>query len=208
MTDIKANDWSNSGIKAFWGEIAPCDHCVQIYETEKCFLDTLEGFVSTGLLDGECVAVIGTATHIEALNARLMNNNFNLEALISDKQYLPLDARQVLSKFMKDGWPDEVLFLRTVEEILDVARQRNRKLRAFGEMVAILWEQGHSGATVYLENLWHRFQTKHQMSLYCAYPKSGFTQNAMDSIAEICKAHSKILDGTTQASTEVYYKTS
>ena len=26
--------WENSNIQAFWGEIAPCDHLIQIYESD------------------------------------------------------------------------------------------------------------------------------------------------------------------------------
>jgi hypothetical protein len=29
------------GARIFWGEIAPCDHLVQIYEEEGAFLDAL-----------------------------------------------------------------------------------------------------------------------------------------------------------------------
>jgi hypothetical protein len=28
----KVNEWENSNVQIFWGEIAPCDHLVQIYE--------------------------------------------------------------------------------------------------------------------------------------------------------------------------------
>jgi hypothetical protein len=35
--------------EVFWGEIAPCDHLVQIYEQEAAFMDSLEGFVGGGI---------------------------------------------------------------------------------------------------------------------------------------------------------------
>jgi hypothetical protein len=35
-------------IEAFWGEIAPSEHLVQIYESDSAFTDTLEGFVAGG----------------------------------------------------------------------------------------------------------------------------------------------------------------
>src|SRR5688500_19228341 len=53
-----------------------------------------------------------------------------------------------------------------------------RSVRAFGEMVAVLWANGHNGATVRLEHLWHAFCQSEAFSLFCAYPKTGFTQDA------------------------------
>lgn len=72
-------------------------------------------------------------------------------------------------------------------------------------MVAVLWEQGHNGATVQLENLWHKLHAIDNFSLYCAYPKSGFTRSSKASLEEICKVHSKIIDGQNRPSTEIYY---
>ncbi len=55
----------------FWGEIAPCEHVVQIYENDENFLDLLSGFVSGGVNAGECAVVIATAAHLAALDQRL-----------------------------------------------------------------------------------------------------------------------------------------
>jgi hypothetical protein len=60
-----------NGSPIFWGEIAPCEHLVQIYADQGVFLDSLEGFVSGGLLAGEGVIVIGTRAHLIALEQRL-----------------------------------------------------------------------------------------------------------------------------------------
>ena len=66
---------------------------------------------------------------------------------------------------------------------------------AAGEMVAILWARGHTGATVRLEHLWHRLCATESFTLFCAYPKIGFTQDGPASIREICAAHSAVVPG-------------
>jgi len=43
-TDI-SNEWQQSTSHVFWGEIAPSDHLVQIYENDDVILDSLQGFV-------------------------------------------------------------------------------------------------------------------------------------------------------------------
>ena len=203
---LQTNDWKNSNIQVFWGEVAPCDHVVQIYENDKFFLDSLEGFAGCSLLSGNSVIIIATKPHLEDLNKRLLRQNFDLGNLIRSDQYIGIDAEKALANFMLNGWPDERLFNEYISELVLRAKGNNRKVQAFGEMVALLWEQGLIGATVQLERLWHQFHSCNPFSLFCAYPKSGFTQNASHSIDEICSIHSKIIDGENHPSTEIYYK--
>lgn len=205
---IKENNWLKSNIQDFWGEIAPCDHLLQIYDNDLVFLSSLEGFAGSGFLAGDSVIIIATTAHINALNERLIHQGFDLNKLINEKKYIPLDAEKTLSKFMINNWPDEVLFVDFVRGLMKTAKQNNRKVRAFGEMVALLWAKGNNGATVRLEYLWNEFCAKEGFCLFCAYPKTGFTQSATDSLQHICSAHSKIISGETGASTEIIYKCS
>lgn len=198
--------WQNSNIQVFWGEIAPCDHLVQVYDNDKIFLDTLEGFVGSGFLAGDSVIIIASASHLNALNKRLRKHAFNLDSLIKSDQYIPLEAEETLSKLLVKNWPDEQLFSNLISQLIERAGKNDRKIRAFGEMVAILWEQGHNGATVQLENLWNQLHHKKPFQLFCAYPKSGFTQCANHSIEQICQTHSKVINGSARPSTEIYFR--
>jgi len=182
-----------SGTKVFWGEVAPCDHFVQIYEDEEAFLDTLEGFVSGGLKSGDSVILIATDAHLQVLEQRLRNEGLDLETAQSQDQYIALVADKVLDWFMVNSWPDDDLFTKVISELLSRAQKNDRKVRAFGEMVAILWARGENAATVRLEYLWQNLCQREGFSLFCAYPKIGFTQNATESISQICAAHSKVV---------------
>ena len=199
-------EWETSNIQVFWGEIAPCDHLVQVYENEKIFLDTLEGFAGTGFLANDSVVIIATSNHLDELNARLRSQGFDLNALTAADQYIPIDAEDLLSILLVDGWIDEGIFNSFISDIVNRAKQRNGKVRAFGEMVAVLWGQGNCGATVQLENLWNQLHGKSPFTLFCAYPKTGFTKSASDSIDIICKQHGKVIDGYARPSTAIYYK--
>jgi hypothetical protein len=206
MSVVTSEYWQSSSLQVFWGELAPCDHIVQIYENDKIFLDSLEGFVGSGLLAGDAVIIIATTEHLVAIEKRLKKQGFNMDKLASSDQYIGLDADETLSKFMVNDWPDEDLFMELVTTLFKRAQQNNRKVRAFGEMVALLWKQGLNGATVQLENLWTRFQKKDEFTLFCAYPKVGFTQDMHASMDLICCQHSKVIDGGPRPSTEIYYK--
>jgi hypothetical protein len=208
MYSLKNNneEWAASSNEVFWGEIAPCEHVVQIYENDESFLDLLTGFVGDGINGSECAVVIATAAHLTALEQRLAALGHSVPSLISQVQYIPLDAEETLSKFMVNDWPDENLFNKVITEVIVKARGNNRKVRAFGEMVAILWAKGQVGATVRLEHLWNKFCENEAFSLFCAYPESGFTQDAAESVMHICSAHTKMITSVAKGKADVFYK--
>ncbi|MES2733996.1 MAG: MEDS domain-containing protein [Bacteroidota bacterium] len=192
--------------KVFWGELAPCDHIVQIYENDDVFLDLLEGFIGDGINEGDSVIVIATDVHLQAIQDRLMAHAVRVDILISESQYIPLNAEETLSKFMVNGWPDETLFLELITELTAKSRVKNRQVRAFGEMVALLWAKGHCGATVQLEHLWNKFCKTESLRLFCAYPKAGFTQEATTSLQTICETHSKVITDFNRSTTDIFYQ--
>jgi hypothetical protein len=208
METLKMNNdgWTQSSHQIFWGELAPCEHVVQIYENDDVFLDLLNGYVSGGIDEGDSVVVIATASHLRLLNDRLTKAGLDVFKLINSSQYIPLDAEETLSKFMVNGWPDENLFNHVVNEVLVKAKRGRRHVRAFGEMVAILWAKGQVGATVRLEHLWNKFCENEILCLFCAYPKSGFTQDAAESVMHICGAHSKMIASAGKGGTDIFYK--
>jgi hypothetical protein len=201
-----SNGWQHSKTDVFWAEIAPCDHVVQIYETDTVFLDALAGFVGGGINAGDCCIVIATEAHLNSLEERLTAYGIHIQALRADNRYIPLNAEETLACFMVDGWPDEALFMTTISEVINKNRTNNRKIRAFGEMVALLWAQGLNGATVHLEHLWNKYCEKEKLCLFCAYPKSGFTGDINDSFQHICSAHSIMIEGAQQQLTDIFYR--
>jgi hypothetical protein len=110
----------------------------------------------------------------------------------------------------RDGgiWPDDARFTHVIGNLLTRARwggtfppRSERGVRAFGEMVAVLWAQGCTGATVYLEHLWNRLRDgdpegvdgRSGFPLFCAYPRIGTTQDALKSMHEICACHTQVI---------------
>jgi len=176
----------------FWGLMPPCEHMVQIYQDEDTFLENLEGFVAGGLMNGEGVIVIATAPHLAALEDRLREGPYSLNEARAHNQYFGLEANETLARFMVDGRPDDSLFQTLLQDLMPRVRQGGRRVRAFGEMVAVLWEQGNKEAVFRLEHLWQDVCEREKFSLFCAYPKSGFTLDAETSIQEICAAHSRL----------------
>jgi hypothetical protein len=194
MVSKKTIDRNNSSTEIYWSEIPPCDHTVHIYEDDALFLKLLHSFVVTGIRQDEGVILVATKPHLLALEKMLVADSIDMFTLKVNNRLILLDAEETLARFMVNGWPDEILFNHLISSLLDRARGgKKRRVRAFGEMVAVLWAQGFAGATVALEHHWDKLCKTEQFCLFCAYPKSGFTQDAHSSIDDICKAHSRVL---------------
>ena len=94
---------------------------------------------------------------------------------------------------MVNDWPDDQLFADFVAELIARAQIGERRVRAFGELVALMWARGQVAATVRLEFLWHQLCHKKSFSLFCAYPKAGFTEDPLKSLDLIRATHSRII---------------
>lgn len=183
---------NNQSPNDFWAEMSACEHFVQIYEADDVFMDTLAGFIGGALRQEDGAVVIATPTHRKALDRRLIVMGFDVNSAKRTGQFLSIDAEETLAKFMSDGWPNEERFKQVVRDILTQAGSGGRRVRAFGEMVALMWAKGYCEATVRLEHLWHQLCEGESFALFCAYPKSGFTEDPADSIARVCAQHSKV----------------
>jgi hypothetical protein len=178
-----------------WAQIAPSEHFVQIYAADSTFLDSLEAFVAAGLRNNEAVIVIITPIHRISLELRLRTAGFDLGRATEEDRYIVLDAARTLGRFIMRGWPDEILFRQVVEGLLERAGKDGRRVRAFGEMVVLLWDEGHTGATICLERLWHSLCQERSFPLFCAYPQASFDDVKDLSARQICAAHSKVIAG-------------
>jgi hypothetical protein len=197
--------WQQSRSDIFWGEIAPCDHVVQVYDNESILIDSLAGFVGGGINAGDSCVVIATPLHLQQLESKLTDFGVHPHSLKGER-YFPLDAEETLSKFMVDGQPNEYLFNETISTVLAKAGFRKRRIRAFGEMVALLWDKGLTDATVELEKLWNKFCAQKSFCLFCAYSKSSFGQYIGEPPSHICGTHSKLIDGSKNQLANITYR--
>lgn len=190
---LSTSEQNPSPVRVFWGEIAPSDHIAHFYEDEESFLLTLAGFIAEALNKEESAIVIATPRHLAGLEQRLEKCQLDLAGALLDERYIALDAETTLAGFMRRDWPDDQLFEEMIGNLIRRASKKGRGVRAFGEMVALLWGKGQREATIRLEYLWNSFCQNYGFSLLCSYPKAGFTKDPQQSIAEICGHHSRYL---------------
>lgn len=207
MKNVKNGSWSISKTETFWKEIAPGEHVLQIYEDTEVFINTLAAFVGTGINAGESVVIIADPQHSRLLEEKLKEHVVHLETLVSGNRFIVQNAEDTLKEFMVDGFPDQEKFIESISATISRARgTENRKVRAFGEMVALLWDRGDREATLRLEQFWDRLCKKEKISLFCAYPRDIFNGPLHKHIGHICNSHSKIIRDTEKPLTEVMYQ--
>lgn len=178
-----------------WGDGRPSDHLVQFYETDDFLLQSVGDFIGSGLGAGAAGLVIATPAHRAALAQRLQANGLDLARAQAQGRYRALDAEETLTQFMVDGLPDPQRFAQVVGREITRARGKWRDIRIFGEMVALLWEQGNMTAALRLEALWEELRgTAAPFALLCAYPIALFGGSAQtDLFTQMCALHSHVV---------------
>jgi hypothetical protein len=170
------------------------NHIAQIYQDDFFLCQSVGVYIKTGLRRGEAVVLVSTPVHIASFCQDLRKNGFNPEALESSGQLTILDAAETLSSFLVNGDPDRERFMRIVGGVIKKAGENFPRVRAFGEMVNLLWEVGELPKAVVLEELWNDLAKTHAFSLFCAYVMDNFNPMIHDGpLQNVCKTHSHLI---------------
>ena len=151
------------------------------------------GFVAEGLIRGHPAIIVATLEHRHAIAQQLTTMGFDIEQFKARGDLFIVDAREMLATFMVDGMPDAERFEESVLPLLDHAR-RDRSgcvIRAYGEMVDVLWKDGMEAAAIRLEMLWNQLATSRTFSLMCGYAMGSFYKNA--GFNDICSQHTHVV---------------
>jgi hypothetical protein len=151
----------------------PHSHLVQLYDADiGALFANVGAYASEGLHAGDGVIMIATAEHRSAFVAAIAALGADPDAAVDAGRLVLLDAEATLARFMVDGQPDWALFEATIAPALRTLRERagGTHVRAYGEMVGILWQAGQYAAAIQLETFWNRLIEAGGFDLFCAYP--------------------------------------
>lgn len=168
-------------------------HAVRFYENKESLCRIVAEFLGEGFASKQSGLVIATPEHRAAVLQELRDRHFDVDQMQTAGDLMMLDAREVLSSFMRDGTPDAGLFKTSVTAALvRISRRReDRTVRAYGEMVDVLWQDGSTVAAVRLEVLWNQLAMTHDFSLLCGYSMGNFYKDA--GIEDICGQHTHVV---------------
>jgi hypothetical protein len=148
-----------------------------------------------GALEAGGVAiVIATAGHRRAFEGRLRSAGVDLAAATERGTYQAFDAEDTVRRFMAEQAPDAADFDRVIGGVIARACSSGRPVRAYGEMVALLWANGQVNAAIELEELWNELGRRYPFALFCAYPVHAVVGGEnLDAFAEVCRLHREVV---------------
>jgi anti-sigma regulatory factor (Ser/Thr protein kinase) len=170
----------------------PRGHVVQFYDCHDVLVETVGNYLANGLRDGDIAVIIATPEHAAAFVEELGDAGLDAEAAARSGRLVVLDAAETLASFMDDDRPDAAAFDAVIGNVLRAASGGGRRVRAYGEMVALLWERGNVAGAMELEDLWNELGSRVAFSLFCAYPSQP-TDGDGDAFNHVCHAHSAVL---------------
>ena len=132
---------------------------------------TVGRYLADGLAAGEGAVVIATESHRDAFLDELLTLGVDPAAALAARRLVLLDAHDAMARFVVEGQPDRELFEAVVRPVLSGLRARcPAGVRAYGEMVGVLWEAGRFAAAIRLEEFWNALLGEGGLDLFCAYP--------------------------------------
>jgi hypothetical protein len=171
----------------------PCDHLVQVYGDDPHLVGVVAEFVHAGLERHEAAVLIATPTHVDLVTERLTTLGVDVPAALAAGRVLFLDAALTLAQLLVDGAPDRRRFQSVLQAALGHVRSSAcRGVRAFGEMVDLLWHRS-AEATLALEQLWNEAIREEKVSLLCAYRMDPFDRNVQPILRRVTHCHSHML---------------
>ena len=171
-------------------------HVVQFYGHEEELADRVAGYLLGALQHDGAAVVIATAAHRRAFEGRLTRAGVDLAAAARAGTYRTLDAGDTVRALTTGGQLDRGAFDRVIGGLIADAGQGERPVRAYGEMVALLWDAGLVNDAVQLEEMWGSLGLSHSFSLFCSYPARSVTGDGhLEAFAEVCRLHGSVVGG-------------
>ena len=167
-------------------------HVVQFYGHAEELAERVTGYLLEALAGGGVAIVVATAAHRREFETRLTQAGVDLAAAREGGGYLALDARETLCQFMPGGRLDAAAFDRVIGGLIAQAGAAGRPVRAYGEMVALLWDDGLVSAAAELEAKWDELGRRHCFSLFCGYRADSVTDD-VDAFVRVCRLHQEVV---------------
>ena len=168
-------------------------HGVQFYADDAFLCDVVAGFLFEGLKTSRPAIVIATPAHRAMIADELKARAIDVDHCVRTGALHLLDAKETLARFMVNGMPDAGRFHAAIGPLLREAAgaPHPRMIRAYGEMVDVLWQAGNIDAAIHLEVIWNELAMTHNFALLCGYSEHHVPGPL--SVQNVCNQHTHVL---------------
>jgi hypothetical protein len=181
-------------------------HVVQFYEDDSFLAERVAEVIADAVAAGGSGLVIATGEHRASIDQALERKGVHAPWAEEAGPYRSLDAAEMLSRLMVADRLDRDRFEQVVGGAIATlhASRPSGRVHVFGEMVALLWAEGHAALALELEELWIGLARSHSFSLVCAYPVRGFADNddGNRAIRAIASLHDEVMPEQSESLVE------
>ncbi len=176
-------------------EISSEDHVVQFYGDDAELVAGVAPYLAAAARSGGAAIIIATDAHRRAFASALAREGIDLAHAQAAGQLLSCDAAETLAGIVDHaGAIDETAFRREIGGLVRAALRSGRPVRAYGEMVALLWGAGDVLGAIELERLWNELARELTFSLFCSYRSDTVSGSEhAEALHHICHQHSVVL---------------
>ena len=180
-------------------EVEPQQHAVIVVVGDEELVSHVAAYAVEGLALGEHVVLVLTPAHAASLAVALAEQGTDLATASAAGDVQVLDAADTLATFF-DGTLDVAGARATLAAAVDTGTSGGRRLRAFGEMVNLLWDAGHAEHALTLEALWNELAQTRTFRLLCGYTTSALQAHPrLADVDGVCRLHSELTVPATYA---------
>jgi PAS domain S-box-containing protein len=185
-------------------ESAQSSHSAHFYLNDDELIAETARHLAAALEAGGAAMVLANPEHREGIEKRLTGLGLDLKQAAQQGRWAAEDAGMALAEFMVEGWPDRRRFVSYISDLMDRLAQAGEgyagssepPIAAYGEMVAVLWEEGKMEAAIRLEELWNELAETRCFHLSCGWPLRYFSRDADGAVIErICCEHNHVVPG-------------
>jgi anti-sigma regulatory factor (Ser/Thr protein kinase) len=171
------------------------EHAATLYDDESDLIAAVAAhLLNGGHQDGQRILVVATPEHRASLGEALIERGADPAGMRRSGDYLALDTAELLSRFMINGAPDAARFTESIRQALAAVSGDGRPPRVYGELVAVLWDEGNVTAAIEVETLWNELAAHHSFSLLCGYPMAALERHAeLEAIRDVCRLHTTLV---------------
>ena len=166
-------------------------HAVHFAATDAELVAQLACFVAEGLDRDEVCIVIATARHRQGMHQSLAA--YGLRPARAER-IVELDADDTLQQLMRGENVDPARFDEFLTSTMSQVAPEAAGVRAFGEMVSLLHQQGNLGAALQLESQWENVRRRLGFPLLCAYLNSTDDPGSGQFVGQVCASHTHLAD--------------
>ena len=128
---------------------------------------------------------------------------FDVTAAVRGGTLVLCDAADTMARFIHGGRIDGDAFRRVIGATLRGAADAGTPVRAYGEMVALLWDAGDVLSAIELEEQWNAVAAEHDFSLLCGYRSASIAGPEHEqALRHVCALHTSVLDPTARDASE------